>query len=123
MKGIGEWVGDDHAFGAVEIEVVRYTGRLKACVGSLVVLGTEKAEMFAEQLAAERCCEAAGRPGLTVHVGLKGSEVFNDDGNFGIVVAKLGAVVEIGRAADDYAVVGNHYLLLVRGRSFEIYLR
>jgi hypothetical protein len=38
------------------------------------------------------------------------------------VVAKLGAVVEIGRAADDHTVVSNHYLFTVRGRSFEIYL-
>lgn len=88
----------------------RYTRGLEASVGSLVVLGRKEAEMFAEQLAAERCCEAAGHPGLTVHVGLKGSEVFDDDGDFGIVVAKLGAVVEIGRAADDHTVVSNHYL-------------
>lgn len=101
--------------------MVRCAGGFEAGVGTLVVLRCKEAEVFAEELATERGGEAAGHPGLTVHGGLEGGEVLDDDGDFGIVVAELRAVVEVGGAADDHAIVGDHHLFAIRGARLNIF--
>lgn len=72
---------DDLALGGLEVEAVVF--------GVLVVLGREEAEMLPEEVAAERRRETTGWPGLAVHLGWDGGSVFDDHGDFRVVVADL----------------------------------
>ena len=71
------------------------------------VLPRKKTEVFTEELPAERGCVFGCLVGLAGHEGVDRAGVFNHDCDFGIVVAELGAVVQVRATADNNAVVGD----------------
>jgi hypothetical protein len=70
-------------------------------------LPREKTEVFTEELTSERGSVFGGAVRLAGHEGVDGGGVFDHDGDFGIVVAELGAVVQVRAAADHNAIVGD----------------
>jgi len=75
--------------------------------------------MFTEELTSERGCVFGCAIGLAGHEGVDWSWVFDHNGDFGIVVAELGAVVQVRATADNNAVVGDEEF----GVDVEFWLR
>lgn len=66
--------------------------------------------MLAEDFAAERGGEDGGAVGAAVHIRFDGLIVAHDNRDFGVMIAALGTIVEVGAAADDDFVVGDEEL-------------
>lgn len=75
--------------------------------------------MFTEELPTERSCVFGCLVGLAGHEGVDWGGVLNHDGDFGIVVAELGTIVQVRAAADNNAVVGDEEF----GVNVEFWLR
>lgn len=83
-----------------------------------------------EVLAVEEAAEGGGKLGscvrAAIHISSDRRRVLDDDGNFGVVVAELRAVVEVGRTADDQLVVSDEDLgvdvKLLRDKGIELIL-
>jgi hypothetical protein len=82
-------------------------------------LPREKTEVFTEELTSERGCVFGGAVRLAGHEGVDRGGVFDHDGDFGIVVAKLGAVVQVRAATYHDTVVGDQEF----GVDVEFWLR
>lgn len=70
----------------------------------------QEAEVLAEDVPAQGGGEGGGGERLAGHLALDRGGILDDDGDLGVVGAQLGAVVEVGGAADDEAVVGDEEL-------------
>jgi hypothetical protein len=70
-------------------------------------LPREKTEVFTEELTSERGCVFGGAVRLTGHERVDRGGVFDHYGDFRVVVAELGPVVQVRAAADHNAVVGD----------------
>ena len=52
--------------------------------------------MFSEELTSQSGRKFGGAPGATVHVTVNGRRVFDYAGDFGIMIAELRTVIQIG---------------------------
>ena len=112
-EAVGERVRDGVVpFGVEVVEVVVCAGGdgLGIGGGGGHVLGGDQAEVFAGELPAQRGCESGGAEGEAVEGGGERGGVLDDDGDFGVVRAELGAVVQVRGAADYGLVVGDEDL-------------
>jgi hypothetical protein len=75
--------------------------------------------MFAEEEAAERGREFGGLPRATCEGRGYCSAVSYNDGDFGVVVAVLAAIVYVCAAANDDLVISDEKLEPVRGPRYE----
>lgn len=111
-KVVAERVGNEGVpFVAGEEVVFAVAWRL----GVGVVYGVEglwwdEAEMFAPEDAAEGGGVVARHELFAVHFGGQGCGIFHHDREFGVVEAKLGAVVNVAAAADGDSVVSDQEL-------------
>ncbi len=63
--------------------------------------------MFAKQLSTEGGGEFGGLVGLAVHFRVDECVIFDDDGDFRIVVSELGAIIEVCGANYHRSVIGD----------------
>lgn len=109
-----QWICNQCIFRRVPVIAIRTDAHgLEVRIGDFVVLGFQEAEVFAGEAATEGGRKAAGFPGLPVHSRVDEPGVFDYAGDFGVVVAELRAVVEVGGADDGNAVVGDENLRLL----------
>lgn len=69
--------------------------------------------MLAEELATQGGCKFRSGIRPSVHRRRERRRVLDDDGDFGVVKAELGAIVQICRPANHDAVVGNKDLYMM----------
>lgn len=95
--------------GAIVVDVGDPNG-FEILIWSLHVLRYNQAQVLPEKLSSKGSCKSRCSVGLSVHVRVNGDRILDDTGNLRVMIAKLGAVVQVGRPAYDDTVVSNQYL-------------